>query len=97
MHVKRYECDFPGCGEEFHNDRGLAIHRSSHSRKKQVCPRCGKEFVYLDSHLEKVHKTNIPQLTEGVKDMVEELTCLREENLSLKRELVAIRKASKRS
>lgn len=93
--MKRYVCDQPGCGEEFANDRGLAIHRSSHSRAKQECPRCGKFFVYLDSHLSKVHRTNVKQLLESVQDLAEELLRIRDENEVLKGEILMLRKASK--
>lgn len=84
MGIKRHICDHPGCGQEFADDRGLGIHRASHARTKMVCPKCGREVVYLETHLRKAHSEDTGRLLEGLRSVFEELEKLRSENRELR-------------
>lgn len=92
MPVKRYICDHPGCKREFHDDRGLGIHKASHQRARTKCPKCGRMVSYIDSHMKKAHTLDPHKVLEEVMDIFSEVERLRVENAELRTENLRLRK-----
>lgn len=97
MPVKRYICDYPMCGKEFRDDRGLGIHKASHGREKIECPKCGRRVSYIDSHMRKAHTLDPERVLGDLGEILEELVRLRVENADLRHENIELRKLKKHS
>ncbi|AWN07789.1 DNA binding protein [Microbacterium phage Hendrix] len=91
MTAKRYICNIDGCTKEFHDDRGLGIHRASHLGQKEKCPRCGKQVKYLDTHMRRVHTEDPEKVLESITSLFVELELARQTITELRQQLIEAR------
>jgi len=86
-----FQC--PTCKRTFKNQRGLSIHRSKHQRRREQCPKCGRVFAYLETHMRTAHAIDTHKTLDDVMEAFAELDRLREENVELRAEIDRLRDA----